>query len=138
MKSKIVTCTYMHARTHTCTHTCTHTRTHTHACTTHIRMPCKQAVDVFYMPYSGFLLREKTFVNYLKIDFCGENFRGFVVTQCTTPTSAVSNCLKSDFRGENFRKSSQKRKIRKSFLPRPLYGTLLFQAVDVFYIHYCF
>ena len=54
--------------------------------------------------YCGFLLREKTFVNYLKIDFHGENFREFAVTQCTTPTSTVSNCLKIDFRGENFRR----------------------------------
>ena len=114
MKSKIVTCTHAHMHAHM------HARTHarTHACTTHILIPCKQAVDVFYMPYSGFLSREKTFMNCLKIDFRRENFREFVVTQCTTPTSTVSNCLKIDFRRENFRESSQKREIRKSFLLR--------------------
>ena len=42
------------------------------------------------VPYSGFL----SFVNCLKIDFRGENLCEFVVTQCTTPTNAVSNCLK--------------------------------------------
>ena len=42
-------------------------------------------------------------MNCLKIDFRRENFREFAVTQCTTPTSAVSNCLKIDFRRENFR-----------------------------------
>ena len=52
--------------------------------------------------YSGFLSREKTFANCLKIDFCRENFCEFVVTQCTTSTSAVSNCLKIDFCRENF------------------------------------
>ena len=71
-----------------------------------------------YVPYSGFLSRDKTFANCIKIDFCGENFREFVVTQCTTSTSTVSNCLKMDFRGENFRESPLKREIRESFLPR--------------------
>ena len=47
---------------------------------------------------SGFLSWEKTFVNCLKIDFSGENFREFTVTQCTIPTNVVSNCLKIDFR----------------------------------------
>ena len=58
------------------------------------------------IPHSGFLSREKTFANCLKIDFCGEN-----LTQCTTPTSAVSNCLKIEFRGENFRELLQRSKI---------------------------
>ena len=44
----------------------------------------------YVVPYSGFLSREKTF----------------------------ANCLKIDFRGENFRESPQKREIRESFLPR--------------------
>ena len=70
------------------------------------------------VPYSGFLSREKTFANCLKVDFRGENFREFAGTQCTTPTSAVSNCLKIDFRRESFRKSPLKREIRESFLPR--------------------
>ena len=55
-----------------------------------------------YRIYSGFLSWEKTFENCLKIDFHRENIRKFVVTQCTTPTSAVSNCLKIDFHRENF------------------------------------
>ena len=60
-----------------------------------------------------------TFANYLKADFRGENVREFVVTQCTTPTSAVSNCLKIDFRRQkNTRKSPQKREIRESFPPK--------------------
>ena len=70
------------------------------------------------IPHSGFLSREKTLANCFKIDFRGENFREFAVTQCTTPTSAVSNCLKIYFRGENFRESPQKREIRESFLLR--------------------
>ena len=70
------------------------------------------------LPYSGFLSREKLSANCLKIDFRGENLCEFAVTQCTTPTSAVSNCLKIDFRGENFRESPQKHEIRESFLPR--------------------
>ena len=41
-----------------------------------------------------------------------------MVTQCTTPTSAVSDCLKIDFNGDNFRKSPQKSVIRDSFLSR--------------------
>ena len=71
------------------------------------------------IPYcSGFLSREKTFANCLKIDFREENFREFAVTQCTAPTSAVSNyCYKIDFRGESFRESPQKREIRECFLP---------------------
>ena len=79
------------------------------------------------VPYSRFLLREKTFANCLKIDFRGENLREFAVTQCTTSTSAVSNCLKIDFRRENFSKSPQKRKIRERFLPRkkPAIGYIL-------------
>ena len=32
------------------------------------------------------------FANCLKIDFGGEKFIEFAVTQCTTPTNAVSNC----------------------------------------------
>ena len=57
-------------------------------------------------------------MNCLKIDFRGENVCEFAVTQCTTPTSAVSNCLKIDFRRENFQELPQKRKIRESFLLR--------------------
>ena len=53
---------------------------------------------------AGFLSREKTFVNYLKIDFRGENISKFAVTQCTTPTSIVSNRLKIDFHRENISK----------------------------------
>ena len=63
---------------------------------------------------AGFF-RRRTFANFLKTDFRGENVREFV-TQCTTPTSAVSNCLKID--QKNSRKSPQKREIRESFLPR--------------------
>ena len=77
------------------------------------------------LPYSGFLSREKTFANCLKIDFRGKNFRKFAVTQCTTPTSAVSNCLKIDFRGENVRELPQKREIREKVFSRernPLYS----------------
>ena len=73
---------------------------------------------MYRIPYSGFLSREETFANCLKIDFRRENFREFAVTQCPTPTSAVSNCLKIDFRGENFRESPQKREIGESFLPK--------------------
>ena len=103
-------------------------------------------VSSIHTVYSGFLSREKTFANCLKIDFHGENCREFAVTQCTTPTSAVSNCLKIEFHGENcrefavtqcttptsavsnclkiefhrenFRGSPQKCEIRESFLPR--------------------
>ena len=46
------------------------------------------------------------------------NFCEFVVTQCATPTSAVSNFFKIDFRGENVRKLPQKCEIRESFLPQ--------------------
>ena len=87
-------------------------------------MECGSAREL-KLPYSGFLSREKTFANCLKIDFRGENFREFAVTQCTTPTSAVSKyCLKIDFRGENFRKSPQKRELAKVFSRErnPLYG----------------
>ena len=70
------------------------------------------------IPYnSGFLSREKTFANCLKIDFRGENFREFVVTQCTTPTTAVSNCLKIYFCGEKIHELAQKCEICESFLP---------------------
>ena len=55
-----------------------------------------------HVPYSGFLSREKTSANCLKIEFCRENYHEFAVTQCTTPTNAVSNCFKIDFRGKNF------------------------------------
>ena len=72
---------------------------------------------MYCIPYSGFLLWEKTFANCLKIDFRRENFHEFVVTQCTTPTSVVSNCLKIDFHRETFRESPQECKIRESFLP---------------------
>ena len=67
------------------------------------------------IPYSGFLSREKTSANCLKIDFHGENLREFAVTQCTPrPTNAVSNCLKIDFCGETFANRHRK---RKSFIP---------------------
>ena len=80
-------------------------------------MECGSAHEL-KLPYGGFLSREKTFANYLKIDFRGENFREFAVTQCTTPTSAVSNyCLKIDFRGENSRIATETRNSRR-FLPR--------------------
>ena len=46
--------------------------------------------SLLVIPNSGFLSREKTF----------------------------TNCLKIDFRGENFRELPQKHEIRKSFLPR--------------------
>ena len=49
-------------------------------------------------PYSRFSFAE---IFFCETDFCGENFREFAVTQCTTPTRTVSNCLKIDFRGEN-------------------------------------
>ena len=42
------------------------------------------------VPYSGFLLRLKTFANCLKIDFRGENFCGFTVSQFTTPINTAS------------------------------------------------
>ena len=42
------------------------------------------------IPYSGFLLRVKTFVNCLKIDFREENFRGFTVSQFATPINTAS------------------------------------------------
>ena len=43
-----------------------------------------------YHIWSRFILHEKTFVNCSKIDFCGENFRGFVITGFVMPTNVAS------------------------------------------------
>ena len=47
--------------------------------------PCSLHTPTLCIPYSGYLSHVKSFVNCLKIDFCGENIRRFTVTQFTTP-----------------------------------------------------
>ena len=67
------------------------------------------------LPYSGKLSREKTFANWWKYDFRGENFRAFAMPKDATPQ--ISR-----------RKFSRiAREIRESFLPWKFYAIRYFR-----------
>ena len=52
--------------------------------------PCSLHTPTLCIPYSGYLSHVKSFVNCLKIDFCGENFCRFMATQFATPINVAS------------------------------------------------